>query len=265
MFNMELKNKIVYFISDQFPVDLTHAFTTRNTGKTPPPLDSFSLGTGQYRSYKDLVLENRQNLCLTLGMNFKHLILADQVHGCNVEVITEYTESNGTVYVPQTDALVTNLKGLPLLLLFADCTPLLFYDPIKKVLGIAHAGWKGTSQEIGPKTVQKMIEMFHCNARDIIAGIGPCIDHCCFEVSLDVAEQILKSVYEDQISDTIVTYKHNKAYLSLKQINAFQLENIGVQQIDMAEKCTACSTDMFFSHRKAQGKTGRHGLIAQIH
>ena len=140
----------------------------------------------------------------------------------------------------------------------------MLYDTNTNVLGLIHAGWKGTVKKITLKTAQLMVEKYNSKPENIIAAIGPNIGQCCYEVSQGVADQLLETIPEKQISDTIIKYKNSKPYVDLKQINALQLKSYNIKEIDISPECTSCNQDLFFSHRMTNGKTGRQSLIAQL-
>ena len=140
---------------------------------------------------------------------------------------------------------------------FADCTPLIFYNPKTNIGAISHAGWRGTAAKIGVKTVQKMCGGVNDGAKDIIAVIGPAIGLCCYEVSDEVKTALLQTV-----QDTTNLYKDRN--VDLKAINARQLQEIGVEKIDICPYCTSCNNDLFYSYRKENGTTQRHFAFLQL-
>ena len=167
-----------------------------------------------------------------------------------------------------TDALITNQRDIALALNFADCVPIIFYDPIKKIIASAHAGWRGTVAKIGVKTVEKMVENFSCNPEDIIALIGPCIGKCCFEVKEDVLKELKASL---PLTPTLSPKERGStknafinSHADLKLINKFQLLASGIKKIDVCEYCTSCSNELFFSYRKEKGNTARHSAVIMI-
>lgn len=179
------------------------------------------------------------------------IILPTQTHSDHIEIVDERCE------YPDTDALILTNTDDTICLKFADCTPLIFYDTKQKIGAIAHAGWRGTAAKIGVKTVQKMGVNCGTNPIDIIALIGPAIGLCCYEVSEDVRGKLLETV-----KDTTGLYEGRN--VDLKKINARQLEEIGVKQIDICPYCTSCNNDLFYSYRKENGTTERHYAILQI-
>ena len=182
---------------------------------------------------------------------WQNVISPQQTHSDHVEIIDERIE------YPDTDGLIITQKNIPIALRFADCTPLVFYDRKNKIGAISHAGWRGTTQKIGPKTIQKMIENFGTKPKDIIAVIGPAIGLCCYEVSEEVQDKLLKTV-----SDT--TNLSKKKNVDLKQINKRQLEEFGVYKIDVCPYCTSCNNDLFYSYRKENGTQERHYALLML-
>ena len=179
------------------------------------------------------------------------IISPQQTHSDHVEIVDNRIE------YPDTDGLIISQKNIPIALRFADCTPLIFYDTKQKIGAISHAGWRGTAQKIGPKTIQKMSANFDSNPKDIIAIIGPAIGLCCYEVSDEVKGKLLETV-----SDTTgLTQDKN---IDLKQINSRQLEEIGVTKIDICPYCTSCNNDLFYSYRKENGTSERHYAMLML-
>ena len=175
------------------------------------------------------------------------LIKPEQTHSDNVEFIDKKSK------YPDTDGLIlTNTKDT-IYLRFADCTPLVFYDKKQKTGAISHAGWRGTAAGIGVKTVEKM----NSNPEDIIAIIGPAISICCYEVSEEVRDELLKTVNNS-------SGLYNNRNVDLKRINARQLEEIGVHTIDICPYCTSCNNDIFYSYRKENGTKERHFAVLKL-
>ena len=144
------------------------------------------------------------------------------------------------------------------MILIADCVPIMFYDPIKKAIGVAHAGWRGTVKQIVKKSVEKMVDEYNCNPKDIIAGIGPSIGPCCYEVGPEVITEFEKTLVEmDGIIKDIKD--DDKGHLNLWQANKIQLHQAGVREnnIEIADLCTHCHPDLFYSYRHQGKKSGR--------
>lgn len=219
---------------------------------------------------EDLIQEvenNKKLVCKGLNIPLGNLVIPQQTHSDNVEIIKETGNrkwgieknplpiSHSLFPYNSTDALVTDQQGTALALNFADCVPLIFYNPVKKVIAAAHAGWRGTVAKIGTKTVQKMIENFDSKPEDIIALIGPAIGKCCFDVKDDVYKQIVNSV--DNKDSEVFSDNH----VDLKLVNKLQLLSIGIKKIDVCEYCTSCQNELFFSYRKEKGNTARHSAV----
>ena len=171
-------------------------------------------------------------------------VTPQQTHSGHIEFADERTE------YPDTDGLILTKPKQSCYLRFADCTPLIFYNPKTKTGAVSHAGWRGTAQKIGVKTVESM----GGNPKDIIAVIGPAIGGCCYEVSDDVRDKLLETVKDP-------TELTNGKKIDLKAVNARQLAEIGVEKIDICPYCTSCNNDLFYSYRKENGTKNRHYAI----
>ena len=175
------------------------------------------------------------------------ILFPNQTHSDNVEFVDERNE------YPNTDGLILTNSNDAVYLRFADCTPLIFYDTVQKIVAVTHAGWRGTAQKIGVKTIEKM----QSNPTNVIALIGPAISMCCYEVSEEVRDTLLATV-----KDTEGLFINRN--VDLKRINAQQLKEIGVQQIDICPYCTSCDNDLFYSYRKENGTEKRHIAVAKL-
>jgi YfiH family protein len=198
--------------------------------------------------------------CLTTGK---------QVHGSNVAVILDNDKGSGALdpssRIPDTDAMITNLVEIPLLILIADCAAVGLYDPVNKAIGIAHAGWRGTAAAIACETVAEMKKNFGSHPGEMLASISPAIGRCCYEVGEEVVHSFRETFGE--LTDPFFTLNNEgKMHLDLKQANMSQLMNMGLrrERIEAAGICTACHTDLFYSHRAEGSKTGRFGSIIML-
>jgi YfiH family protein len=230
---------------------LLHAVTTKLHDS--PYAFSLALHTGEP---VETIVANRNRLSNLLHSDEQlHYIVANQTHSDNIKVITQ-KETKGweslSDAIENCDALITDVKGVVLNILTADCVPILLYDKQKEVVAAVHAGWKGTKAQIASKTVHKMQEVYGCDPKDIIAGVAPSIGRCCYEVGKDVAEQFFDMPEG-------YTNKGDKYMLDLPLINKQQLLAAGLQEkdIEMSHTCTACEVERFFSYRKEQGCSGR--------
>jgi hypothetical protein len=164
---------------------------------------------------------------------------------------------------PATDGLITDEPGILLAGFFADCTPILLLDPVQPAIAVVHAGWKGTALDIAAKAVEEMVLAFGSDPKDILAGIGPSIGPCCYEVDEPVIQQFKDSRFGDCLKPGLAP---DKANLDLVEANRQRLIHAGVhaENIQTIPLCTACRTDLFFSHRKEQGRTGRLAAVIAL-
>ena len=181
----------------------------------------------------------------------KRILSPEQTHSDHIATVDERKE------YPDTDGLILTELDTAIYLRFADCTPLVFYDPKHNIGAISHAGWRGTAARIGVKTVAKMVMNFSSKPEDLIVLIGPAISKCCYEVSEEVKDNLLSTV-----KNTKGLFEGRN--VDLKQINARQLEEIGVKNIDICQFCTSCNNDMFYSYRKENGTKERHFAVVKL-
>lgn len=256
---------IKFNILDDIPF-VKHGFSTRIGGISKGEYNSLNVGlnTGDI---KDDAEANIKIFASAVGVNYEDLVLSDQIHSDIVKSV--YTKDKGKGYMIERDyngidALVTNEKGIPLMTIFADCVPIFFVDPIKKVIGLAHAGWKGTMLQIGKRTVEAMNEKYGSKMDEILAVIGPSIGKCCYEVDNVVVEKFNEK-YSDPLA-FVLPKGENKYMLDLWKANKIGLLEAGLldENITISNLCTSCNTDMFYSYRKEKGNTGRMGAILEI-
>jgi hypothetical protein len=208
------------------------------------------------------VQANRQLVAEALGFDDEDARTTWQVHGADVIVLRGRDPQAWPP--PQADAIVTAEPGLPLVMRFADCVPLAFHDPVREVIGIAHAGWRGTLAGIGPATVLTMQVAFGCQPEDIIAGVGPSIGPCCYEVGDDVVEQVSDSFGATTGLLHQTEGNGHRPHFDLWAANARKLADTGVRRIEVAGLCTASMTHEFFSHRAENGRTGRFAAAMML-
>ena len=240
-------------------ISTPHCFTTRFGGVSQGPLSSMNLAI-KLDETEENIIQNYRILGNALGFDLTDLVLTRQTHSDIVRVVT-HADCNGCFHrdYPECDALVTNDPGTALVIFTADCTPMLFHDPVTGAVGAAHAGWRGTASQIGKKTVETMVREFGCQPQNIRAAIGPNIGACHFETDGDVPEAILAAYGEE--ANAFIRRQGDKFYLDLKQINALALKRAGVAHIDISDDCTMCSPHRFWSHRVTQGIRGSQGAI----
>lgn len=199
---------------------------------------------------------NKEIISTYLKIENTNLLSPIQTHSANIEKATK----NKTSY-PDTDALILTDKNLGIFLNFADCTPIILYDETQNIGAIAHAGWRGTAQNIATKTVQKMINEYNSIPQDIIAIIGPAIGFCCYNVGQDVLEQLSKTVSNFK---GLYEIRQGNIFVDLKNINKQQLIEAGLEKIDVCPYCTVHSNETFFSYRNEKGTPKRHSAVLKL-
>ncbi len=237
-----------------------HAFTTRLGGVSKDYLESLNLGAHRGDDLQN-VIQNYGILGAHLGFAIPQMVLTNQVHGDTVRVVTKSDAKNSISNrdYPECDGLITNDPGVALMVFSADCTPILFCDPVSGAVGAAHAGWRGTALGIAGKVVSAMAENFSCDPKNICAAIGPNIGPCCFETDADVPDGMLAAFGSD--AAPFITPKNNKFFVDLKGLNALSLRRAGVENIEISTHCTACRPDLFWSHRVTKGHRGSQGAV----
>lgn len=204
----------------------------------------------------DFVAKNKSDICKYLNLTEKNFITPSQTHTAHVELAQE-----GKTSYPDTDGLILTDKNLAIFLNFADCTPLIFYDKAKNIGAVSHAGWRGTAENIATKTLKLMAEDFGCKVSDISAVIGPAISMCCYNVGEEVLEKLQQTVSD---FSGLSEEREGQIFVDLKKINARQIEEFGVNSIDICSYCTVCNNDNFFSYRKENATTNRHSAVLKL-
>lgn len=206
--------------------------------------------------------KNREDVEKTFKNIFtlKNLSKNKQIHSDIVNKVTKDNIGN----IIDGDAIITNEKNVPLLILTADCVPVVLVDTKNKAVGLAHAGWRGTYSKICKKTLEAMKANYNTNSQDVIAIIGPSIGSCCYEVSYDLVDKFNKLF--TNTDEKIYTIKNNKYYLDLWKINTYTLEEFGVSKSNIINMniCTSCNCDKFFSYRKHNQTPKRIGTFIEI-
>lgn len=243
------------------PEGVVCAFSGRQGGVSEGPFGSLNLGlnVGDEPSH---VLENRQRFSHALGVDLRHWVAAQQVHGCNVAEVSQKHRGLGA-YSQETalhgiDGLVTVDAGVWLSCYYADCVPLVFWDSSGRAIGIAHAGWRGTLANIGVCVVRQMVSSFGCETQDLQVLIGPAIGACCYAVGEEVA-----IAFEKRLGQGPLSLRHGRSYLDLRAANRELMVEAGIppDQIYVSNLCTACHPEAFFSHRRDGSPTGRMTAI----
>jgi len=241
-------------------ITVPHCFTTRFGGVSTGSQASLNLAVGRGDSMEN-VEANLRILGSALGFDPEKLVMTMQVHSGDVRIVTD-KDCAGLCHrsYPKCDALVTNTPGVSLLIFTADCTPLLFHDPVTGAVGAAHAGWRGTARKIGVNVVKAMVETFGCDVKNIRAAIGPNIGQCHFETDADVPDAMAQAYGKEAVKPFVRTVGE-KYFVDLKAINALALRQVGVQHIEISDACTMCQPDRFWSHRHTKGDRGSQGAV----
>ena len=235
---------------------LTQAVFSRKGGVSPIPWSSLNLGS-TVGDEPARVSENKNKLLSAIGHSPNQLAQIHQVHSANVQVVNKPGSRNSVLV--QGDAMISNTPGLLMLMRFADCVPILFFDPVKNAAGIAHAGWKGTVKEVVIAVVNELKSQFGTNPADLLTGIGPSIGPDHYEIGDEVIEEVKRTFQNNWAKILIISPDSVK--LDLWEANKISLRNAGVKHIETAEICTACSVKDWYSHRAENGITGRFAAV----
>ena len=219
---------------------MKYLFTNRFRGFSIGAYDSLNLALHVGDNPKHVRL-NRDVLAEKIGV--KNLVFMNQIHKDYIEIITAKNQAK----MMACDAMITNLKDIALCVMVADCMPVLFYDPLQKLIGVAHAGRNGVYLKIANRVVEKMVSDFNCHAKNIKVFIGPSIKSCCYEVKKDVTRGF----------ENYLHVEDGKIFLDIVQKCVDDMRNIGINgcNIDISPICTCCDKS-YFSYRRS-GVTGR--------
>lgn len=258
--NRHQSNGLAYYT---FPAldafgELIHAVTTRHGGVSTGQWSSLNLtkGTGDDPA---AVEENLRRASAALGVRREDLVSPNQRHTANVRRAT--CVDRGQVLTGY-DILITDAPGVPLLLRYADCTPILIYDPVRRACAVVHSGWRGTVQGAARAAVAALSTEFDSRPADMVAAIGPAIGPCCYEVGQDVVDAVQSAF--DRPDALLPAKKTGRRHFDLWTANWRLLSEAGVGKIVTAEICTACHTDEFYSYRREKGKTGHFGALMAL-
>jgi len=284
----------------QFP-ELTHGIFTRLGGFSTTPYSGLNASFSTGDSLEN-VIRNRLLVLQSLDLQNYPCATLWQIHGSGTAMLDTEKETwddwrtdwpHRSYWLQdqeliwtikprrKADALITRQRGVTLALSFADCVPLLFYDPLQRVIALAHGGWRGTARGIALATVAAMCEQFDCQPHHIYAGIAPSIGSCCYEVSEQVQrlylgqeefdemptpEKYRGMVRQSAVFSTKQLPDRTSLRLDIRETNYNQLLMAGLlpEHIELSGICTGCSTNLFFSHRAEQGKTGRFPVVLAL-
>ena len=246
----------------------THAFSTRLGGVSEGVCSTMNVSFTR-GDREEAVRENYRRLGEAVGFDCADLVCSDQTHTTNIRAVTEADRGKGFARpkdYTDIDGLITNVPGLVLATFYADCVPLYFVDPVKRVIGLSHSGWRGTVHKMAIATVRKMQETFGCDPVDIRSVVGPSICQECYEVSEDVIEEFEK-VFDKKYRNKLFYRKENGKYqLNLWMANKIIFLEAGIpeENISMPNLCTCCNPEFLFSHRASHGKRGNLGAFLGI-
>ncbi len=235
--------------------DLYHGVFTRAGGVSCAPFESLNLARS-VGDDPDAVRENNRRMLAVFEIAPEQATTAWLVHGKAVAVMTS---ADAGTYRSGVDAIITRARGLALTMRFADCVPIVFYDPVQRAIGLAHAGWRGVAENVIAATVTALREQFGSQPRDLWAGIGPCISVDRYRVGPEVSAQVAAACPPH--TSIAQAQSDGSTHLDLNAAVTAQLRACGVEQIEDSRLCTASRTDEWFSHRAENGKTGRFGVV----
>ena len=256
MFRYAQKGTIEYIEAEELsaPGFVTHAFCTRRGGVSRGPCNNLNVGD-HVEDGEENVLQNLNLVQEIFAIPDGRLILLKQVHGDQVRVL----DSDGPLPegLPESDGLVTDRPGVALGIRTADCVPVLFADRARRVIGAAHAGWRGTALGIAVRMVETFAGRFSSRPEDILAVIGPAIGPCCYQVDAPVFAAFSATPGAERFFRRCP--EKDRWMVDLALANRLQIRETGVpsENIFSAGLCTACRQELFFSHRAAGGHTGR--------
>ncbi len=269
MFEREIQGRLRVYKSPllrSYP-DLVHGFSSREGGFSGGCYRSLNLGL----TCGDLARDVRQNRLLfatTLGIAPERVVCGQQVHGTHIARVGRGEMGRGFLdaeqALPDTDGLVTDVRGVALMTLYADCVPVLFYAPERRVIALCHCGWRGTVHRMAAKMARLLREAYGCAPEEIRAAIGPSISRAAYEVDTPILEAFRAAFpYAGRLIEP-VDAAHGR--VDLWEANRLQLLEEGLlpEHIDVSGLCTCRNNRIFFSYRADGGKTGRNGALLMM-
>lgn len=248
---------------------VVNAFTTRTGGVSRTPFDNLNLAYN-VGDKESRVAENRKIILDALSIDYRTAVTAQQVHKDKISLLKKEDRGRGAFKysegIAETDALITDIPGITLLMCYADCVPIFILDPVKKAIALVHSGRKGTELEITLKTLTRMVKIFETNPHSCLAAIFPSIGSCCYSIK---EENKIDDYWlnEDKYNGEPISLQNRSGWsLDLKKVNHLQLIKAGLQEknIFVNEICTADHPELFFSYRRDKGNTGRMAAIFML-
>lgn len=238
---------------------VNHAFSTRLGGVSGGEFATMNLSFGRGDSDEN-VLQNYRLFCKSAGFDFDSLVASAQDHHTYVRRVTSREKGIGITRprdMQSVDALVTDEPNVTLVTYYADCTPLFFIDTKKRVIALAHAGWRGTAGRIGAQVISCMRAHYGTEPTDVLAAVGPAISKCCYEVDESCCSHF-KTMTDLDTENFIFPKEDGKYMLDLLEANKQIIISAGVpkENITLSDVCTRCNSELLWSHRATNGKRG---------
>jgi len=248
-------NELRYY---RTPLQVTHGIFTRAGGVSSAPYAGLNVG-GTVGDSVANVRANHALMYAALQVSGESAVTTWQVHGA--DVVAAHAPLAHRKWHARADGIITDRRGLPLVMRFADCVPLLYYDPVRQAIGLAHAGWRGTAVGVASAVIRAMQASYGSQPKDVQVVIGPSISQEHFQVGEEVVV-----AFEQRFGKAAGLVRRDlngRAYVDLWQANALELMSAGVREIHVMGLCTFARSDLFFSHRAHHGRTGR--FLSLIH
>lgn len=258
--NINIKNNLAYLTFKELDKYnfINHAYSTRLGGISKNEFKSLNFG---YKTNDNIesINKNYDIFCETMNIKKQNLVLTSQIHEDRIAIVTKQNIENNSdnfIQFDQTDGLITNEPNIGLVTFHADCVAVYLIDVKQKIIGLAHAGWRGTVKNITGKLVKKLVDFYKSSPENIVSALGPCIQSCCFEVD----KSLLENFYSLNIPETYIynSLDNNKIKIDLLQVNKELLIKSGLksENIFKSDVCTMCNHELLFSHRATNGKRG---------
>ena len=256
---------LVYHTSDLLS-GVKHAFTTRLGGVSEGMYASLNLRFN-CDDKRENVIENYRLLCAAIGVDAERAVPTHQLHHDNIRVVTE-ADAGKLFCKPRdyedVDGLITNVAEIPLFIYSADCGITLLHDPVTRCIGAVHSGWRGVALGILPKTAEAMCRVYGAKPENIRIAMGAGIGSCCFETDSDVPDAMLAAI--GSAAEPFMERRGEKWHIDLRGINVHRLKAMGIraEHIDLLPLCTACNTDLYWSHRLVGNDRGVQGAVIAL-
>jgi YfiH family protein len=258
---------LVYLTAASFDAagGVRHGFTTRFGGVSEGKFSSLNLAVGR-GDERARVLRNYDLVCGALGISAENLVFSAQVHGEEIRAVSR-ADAKGDIFADsryRADALITNERGVPLIIFVADCIPILLYDPVARAVGAVHAGWRGTVLDIAGKTARRLQSEYGARPETTLAAVGAGIGACCFETGTEVPDAVRALAGID--AEAYIQRRNGRDFVDLKGVNRTLLLRAGLrpENISVSDECVMCQSDKYWSHRATRGERGAQAGIVQL-